>query len=87
MNSFDEEHSGTRASRPYAEAYDTLQEVAEKLRHAGPADIDDLVESYRRAMAAYNVCAERLALIRAELEIEIDPASPTGASGSSRAPR
>jgi len=54
----------------YADAYATLHDIAEKLRHAGPDDLDTLIQDYRHAMAAYRICADRIALIRQELDIE-----------------
>jgi len=58
------------SSATYAEAYAILHEIAERLRTAGPDDIETLIADYRRAMAAYRICAARLALIRQELDLE-----------------
>jgi len=54
----------------YAQAYAVLHEISEKLRRAGPEDIETLIDDYRRAMGAYRICANRLELIRQELEQE-----------------
>ena len=56
----------------YAEAYGTLKAIAERFRNGGPADIDGLVEAFRTAREAYNVCRERLEQIRREIEQELD---------------
>jgi exonuclease VII small subunit len=56
----------------YAENYAILKGIAEKLRNAGPANIDTLIEDFRRARTAYGFCRERLDAIRDEIEAEID---------------
>lgn len=56
----------------YAENYATLKAIAEKCRNGGPADIDGLVEDFRTAREAYNLCRDRLEQIRREIEDELD---------------
>jgi exonuclease VII small subunit len=60
------------SSRVYAENYEILHEVADRLRNGGPDDIDSLVFDFRRAMAAYKTCHERLETIRREIDAEVD---------------
>jgi exonuclease VII small subunit len=60
------------SSRVYAENYAILHEVADRLRNGGPDDIDSLVFDFRRAMAAYKACHERLETIRREIDAEVD---------------
>jgi exonuclease VII small subunit len=60
------------ASRVYAENYAILHEVADRLRNGGPDDMDSLVSDFRRAMAAYKTCHERLETIRREIDAEVD---------------
>ena len=61
-----------KSSHIYADNYAVLHEVAERLRRGGPEDIDSLVMDFRRAMAAYKICHERLETIRREIDAEVD---------------
>jgi exonuclease VII small subunit len=56
----DDSDQDPKTTTTYASAYADLFDCAEKLKRTGPADIDDLIADYRRAMAAYRICAHRL---------------------------
>lgn len=49
-------------------AYKTLQTNAEKLRRQEDLDIDSLVPIVQESAAAYAVCKERIAAVRAALQ-------------------
>lgn len=49
-------------------AYKTLQANAEKLRRQDDLDIDSLVPIVQESAAAYAVCKERIAAVRAALQ-------------------
>jgi len=49
-------------------AYKTLQVNAEKLRRQEDLDIDSLVPIVEQSAAAYRICKERIAAVRAALE-------------------
>jgi hypothetical protein len=72
MNNGDGNPRTLPPSTTYAEAYHLLEEIAEKLRQAGPDDIDSLIDDFRLAMAAHRICADRLIAIRRELDLEND---------------
>ena len=64
----------------YAEAYATLSAIAERLRATGStAGIDRLAADLRAARAAHAVCRDRLAAIRAEIDLEVAAAQTDGA--------
>ncbi len=72
MNNNDDDRYALPPSTLYADAYRLLEEKAEKLRQAGPDDIDSLIDDFRLAMAAHRICADRLIAIRRELDLEND---------------
>ena len=49
-------------------AYKTLQSNAEKLRRQEDLDIDSLVPIVQESAAAYAICKERIAAVRAALQ-------------------
>ncbi|NEX63529.1 exodeoxyribonuclease VII small subunit [Noviherbaspirillum sp. 17J57-3] len=51
----------------FNEAYQTLKANAEKLRNQDDLDIDALVPIVQQSAAAYAVCKERIAAVRAVL--------------------
>lgn len=59
------------ATGTYAAAYAQLAGIADKLRASTTPAVDSLVEDLRAARAAYGVCRDRLAAVRAEIEAEI----------------
>jgi exonuclease VII small subunit len=63
-------------SRLYAEHYAILRDIAEKLRTGGPEDVDMIVELFRKAMSAYDVCSVRINAIRKELDRELTQNKP-----------
>ncbi len=60
----------------YAANYKRLQDIVDRLKRGGPADIDGLVESFRSGVAAYEACRSRLDAIRAEIDGEIARLAP-----------
>ena len=67
-------HEAT-ATATYAEAYAQLNAIAERLRTGTAASVDTLVEDVRAARRAHAVCRDRLAAVRAEIDVEIAAAS------------
>lgn len=61
-------------------AYKTLQANAEKLRKQEDLDIDSLVPIVQESAAAYTICKERIAAVRAALQEHLKEDSP-GPSG------
>jgi exodeoxyribonuclease VII small subunit len=57
-------------------AYKTLQTNAEKLRRKDELDIDSLVPIVQESAAAYAVCKERIAAVRAALQEHLKDAVP-----------
>lgn len=55
-------------------AYQTLKANAEKLRNQAELDIDALVPIVKESAAAYTVCKERIAAVRATLAEHLKPA-------------
>ncbi|MCG7392651.1 exodeoxyribonuclease VII small subunit [Microvirga sp. ACRRW] len=76
MSNQNDNSSKPTTSRLYAEHYAKLREIAERLRTGGPDDVDRLVEDFRTAMAAYDVCKVRLDAIRAEIDSELTRNQP-----------
>lgn len=52
----------------YTQAYQALNQSAEKLRTLPPEDIDSLVQIVETATQAHRECKERLASVRALVE-------------------
>jgi hypothetical protein len=65
------ENAQSAAAGLYAKHYGILQEIANRLRTGGPADIDMLLEDTRRAMESYEICRTRLDAVRTELGSQI----------------
>lgn len=61
-------------------AYKTLQANAEKLRKQEDLDIDSLVPIVQESAAAYTICKERIAAVRAALQehLKEDGSGPSG---------
>jgi exodeoxyribonuclease VII small subunit len=58
----------------FNEAYQTLKANAEKLRNQDDLDIDALVPIVQQSAAAYAVCKERIAAVRAVLAEHLNDA-------------
>lgn len=58
-------------------AYKTLQTNAEKLRRQEELDIDSLVPIVQESAAAYAVCKERIAAVRAALQDHLKDTGPS----------
>lgn len=58
-------------------AYKTLQTNADKLRRQEDLDIDSLVPIVQESAAAYAVCKERIAAVRAALQEHLKDAGPS----------
>jgi len=65
------DHSNSAATpQTYAAQYQILRETAERLRTGGPEDIDCVLEDFRIATKAYELCRARIEEIQAELDTE-----------------
>jgi exodeoxyribonuclease VII small subunit len=70
----------TNPAQSYAANYNTLKQIAERLRSPDEIDIDELVPLVNRATAAYQLCRERLEKVRSALaELEAPAEAATSA--------